>query len=533
MINFKNILQKLQEDYALPIEIGDTVLMGKFKNKSVVVKSIEINEKGDLLINGKSAARFRIKPKPQEYKEDIKECTIAHKVIDGNVILAKNRDRAYDVKLTVIRELINNIEVVYIHDEDTDWSEGMNEFGIGVINSTLQGEFDEKEKKVIKTTGKPSKDGFKMRTALGYKKMSEVINSIISFTGFSTGAGTKSGEATGLNGHTFVANPKVSFAIETTSTDEPAIRKLDHSKSHTRTNHGRVHKDSGYKEGPNAKSSKSREAISLSIVSKAETKNDLLKGLSGYRTKDVRNNPYRNTDMVSNPTGADVLSTTGQLLMDLTDRQLIVRMDKTKSEFLGIDDRTPDGYKPKINVRVEYTIPFKSNKIKEDYNLDNHPKTKWIRQSLASIDKKIMKHLFKTYKAVYSAEGMQLAAYSASELQSSYEVVMLIDIDKDPLPDAFIFTRGKNIKLLATDGQGLSKKLVIRKVIAMVNQGFRLEASKKMEMIMKAKGAPVIKDEAAVKKLVGPKFNKWLGDGYYERKLKKGGNVVKRMYGKA
>ena len=194
MINFKNILQKLQEDYALPIEIGDTVLMGKFKNKSVVVKSIEINEKGDLLINGKSAARFRIKPKPQEYKEDIKECTIAHKVIDGNVILAKNRDRAYDVKLTVIRELINNIEVVYIHDEDTDWSEGMNEFGIGVINSTLQGEFDEKEKKVIKTTGKPSKDGFKMRTALGYKKMSEVINSIISFTGFSTGAGTKSGE---------------------------------------------------------------------------------------------------------------------------------------------------------------------------------------------------------------------------------------------------------------------------------------------------------------------------------------------------
>jgi len=143
-----------------------------------------------------------------------------------------------------------------------------------------------------------------------------------------------------------------------------------------------------------------------------------------------------------------------------------------------------------------------------------------------------MKYLFKQYKAVYSAEEMQLSAFSATELQSSYEVVMLIDADKDPMPDAFIFTRGKAIKLLATDNQGLSKKLVIRKVLAMLRQGFRLEASKKMETIMKAKGAPVIDDENKVKALVGGKFLKWLGDGYYERKLKKGGSVVKRMYGK-
>jgi hypothetical protein len=142
-----------------------------------------------------------------------------------------------------------------------------------------------------------------------------------------------------------------------------------------------------------------------------------------------------------------------------------------------------------------------------------------------------MKYLFKQYKAVYSAEEMQLSAFSASELQSSYEVVMLIDADKDPMPDAFIFTRGKSIKLLATDNQGLSKKLVIRKVIAMLRGGFRLEASKKIETIMKAKGAPVVKDEERVKSLVGSKFLKWLGDGYYERKLKKGGKVVKRMYG--
>ena len=44
----------------LPIKVGDTIMMGRFKNKKVVVKTIEFNDKGDLLINGKSAMRFRI-----------------------------------------------------------------------------------------------------------------------------------------------------------------------------------------------------------------------------------------------------------------------------------------------------------------------------------------------------------------------------------------------------------------------------------------------------------------------------------------
>ena len=53
----------LKEDINLPINIGDTVMMGRFKNKPVVVKSVNFNDKGDLLINGRSAARFRIPPK--------------------------------------------------------------------------------------------------------------------------------------------------------------------------------------------------------------------------------------------------------------------------------------------------------------------------------------------------------------------------------------------------------------------------------------------------------------------------------------
>ena len=100
------------------------------------------------------------------------------------------------------------------------------------------------------------------------------------------------------------------------------------------------------------------------------------------------------------------------------------------------------------------------------------------------------------------------------------------------MPDAFIFTRGSRLKLLATDGQGLSKSLVIKKAVSMVKSGYSLEGSKKMDSIMKAKGAPIVMDKKKIEKMVGPKFIKHLENGYYERKLKKGGIVVKRMYGR-
>ena len=50
----------LSEMIKLDIKVGDTIMGGKFKNKKVVVKTIDKNEKGDVLINGKPLLRFRI-----------------------------------------------------------------------------------------------------------------------------------------------------------------------------------------------------------------------------------------------------------------------------------------------------------------------------------------------------------------------------------------------------------------------------------------------------------------------------------------
>ena len=65
MIKLKNILEGIE----LPIKIGDTILMGKFKNKKVVVKTIEYNDRGDLLINGRPALKFRIVKKLEPNNE--------------------------------------------------------------------------------------------------------------------------------------------------------------------------------------------------------------------------------------------------------------------------------------------------------------------------------------------------------------------------------------------------------------------------------------------------------------------------------
>jgi hypothetical protein len=45
----------------------------------------------------------------------------------------------------VVHTIIYGVEVAYLHDMITDWSEGMNEHGIGVVNSALLVGHDEAE----------------------------------------------------------------------------------------------------------------------------------------------------------------------------------------------------------------------------------------------------------------------------------------------------------------------------------------------------------------------------------------------------
>lgn len=47
----------------IDVKVGDTILMGRFKNKKVVVKTITYDEYGMPVINGKPACTFRLNTK--------------------------------------------------------------------------------------------------------------------------------------------------------------------------------------------------------------------------------------------------------------------------------------------------------------------------------------------------------------------------------------------------------------------------------------------------------------------------------------
>ena len=59
-LNRLNSFDFLSEKINVPIEIGDTVLGGRFKNKKMVVKKIGKNKKGDITINDKPLLKYRI-----------------------------------------------------------------------------------------------------------------------------------------------------------------------------------------------------------------------------------------------------------------------------------------------------------------------------------------------------------------------------------------------------------------------------------------------------------------------------------------
>ena len=81
--------EDVNENVDLPIEVGDTVLMGRFKNKKVVVKSIDFNEKGDLLINGRPALKFRIIK-----KDEVEEIAMGYPDKEGMKKIKKRVNKA-------------------------------------------------------------------------------------------------------------------------------------------------------------------------------------------------------------------------------------------------------------------------------------------------------------------------------------------------------------------------------------------------------------------------------------------------------
>lgn len=257
------------------------------------------------------------------------ECTSVGISIADKIVLAKNRDRTYNPIIKIVREMVGNTEMLYMYDMNTDYSEGMNEHGIGIVNTTLQGKADEKELKATSVQKKLGSDGHIIRTALRFKDINKILEALQLFK-------------RGIGGHTTIAYPEGFIAIEKLNIGKPVIKKYEPKEIIVRTNHGIAYPDQGYQFGTDRDSSLSRAFYANLEARKAQKPHELLEllrrhhGIAGYLE------PYRTNYKVW---------TSSQILMNLTDLEMMFVIDEN-TRFMGIENNLPIGYSPKIGLRV-------------------------------------------------------------------------------------------------------------------------------------------------------------------------------------
>lgn len=264
------------------------------------------------------------------------ECIIVSKEVGDKFILAKNRDRAYKPVLEVVHTILDGVEVAYLHDVTTDWSEGMNEFGIGLVNSALMVGHDEAEKKLVKKSGKPSKDGARIRKVLTKKNLKDAVKQVIG----------EKGKNDGVKGHTFISSPKYMVSVEQTSKHKPDITLHNQEDLTVRTNHGHVFTDAGYTNGIKYLSSKMRKISAEKTVEKVQHWEDIGPAM--------RKQFFKPTSQLNMRRTTKEMFTSSQTIMNLTDKVLQVEYFRNEVDrFEGVKTKLPAGYKPKITIEVK------------------------------------------------------------------------------------------------------------------------------------------------------------------------------------
>ena len=266
----------------------------------------------------------------------LRECIIVSKEVNDKFILAKNRDRGYHPKLEVIHELIDGVEVAYLHDQVTDWSEGMNEFGLGVVNSALLVGYDEAEGKLVQNMRGYGEDGKKMRSIFSKKTIKEAIQATLVWKG---------NKNKGLSGHTFISTPKQMVSVENIPNLKPQLELQNTESPVVRTNHGHVYIGAGYSDGKKYLSSKMRQLSAQKIIDKITDWKQVGAAL--------RKQFFKKDSILNMRKDTTKMWTSSQTVMNLTDRILEVNYYPHKvKEFNGIINKLPKDYKPKIQINI-------------------------------------------------------------------------------------------------------------------------------------------------------------------------------------
>lgn len=263
----------------------------------------------------------------KENNEFLNECVIVAKKFEDSFILAKNRDRPYNPKVKLIHDIVNGIEMVYMLDVDSDWSEGMNEFGISIVNSALFVIRDEGEKNV---ENRLNVDGKIIRKALESKTVEEAVKAI---------------EKGDLKGHTFVSDGNRIFTIENTENDNVFVDEITSEDNIVRTNHGMKDSNGGYKNGLSYKSSSIRKYNATKLIRSATDKDDVL--------IKIRKRLYEKDSVLNTKRESGILWTSSQILLDPKNLEVKVTAFSDKIECADVESNIPEGYENKIKLYLD------------------------------------------------------------------------------------------------------------------------------------------------------------------------------------
>jgi len=114
-------MKHINEKIEIPVEIGDTIYTGKFKNKKTVVKSIGKDEKEQPIINNKTILKFKIPKKPNitfEQLNDLIKNTVSN-IINENHKYSSGCLMTY-IDINNWNDLLNNINKNDLYTEEDE-----------------------------------------------------------------------------------------------------------------------------------------------------------------------------------------------------------------------------------------------------------------------------------------------------------------------------------------------------------------------------------------------------------------------------
>jgi len=268
-------------------------------------------------------------------------CVIIAKYFDDHGWVAvKNRDRNYTPEISFKQKRSDGNEILYFWDDITQYCEGLNGAGIGVLSASLMVLDDEKEISVRTKT--PSKDGKKIKKALTYGNVQEVVRSLIENE---------------LTGNTVIFDREHMYLLEGTWIEgqyekrggyEHRVKEIPKNQTVARTNHGIWIPWAGYQrceeknETLSRISSEARLAQAEYVVNMASTPEEMMDGLCQIWIDDPQLNAMRTSTEVKK------MRTTAQLMIIAEENTLYCRPISSHITFDFWQFNDPD-----VNTWVE------------------------------------------------------------------------------------------------------------------------------------------------------------------------------------